>query len=318
MLGRMRSYLAGVAASIGLAAVRRRAAVRALTRPEPLSPANWMGEGPTGVRPFRAGAAAMMLGAVVVAAAMTPAPEAQAQCCQPPPAPPPPGSPPPSPPPPGSPPPVGWPPYTGNVNVNVNVNAAASAHASARARASAAAVVVVGGGAHVTVDQPYPTTIQGLSVQGGGASVRVPYSASRRIEQRVVLQAVCIDDRNVPHPASQVRPDREISGDFEGELFRCIAGTRLQWTVAGEGAAGETTACQKREALWHGRGGMLVCRPEKPERDCNERSLLRRYGAGTKVLTMVREETYTAYREEIVESAASSIMLDGGVGGRVF
>ncbi|MNJ64875.1 hypothetical protein D3C77_608590 [compost metagenome] len=65
---------------------------------------------------------------------------------------------------------------------------------------------------------------------------------------------------------------------------------------------------------------MLECRPEKQERDCNERSLLRRYGAGVKVLTLIREETYTEYREEMVEAEAVTgmMMLDGGVGGRVF
>ncbi len=62
---------------------------------------------------------------------------------------------------------------------------------------------------------------------------------------------------------------------------------------------------------------------QRAERDCNERSLLRRYGAGIKILMWVREETYTEYREEVVQQAGSSIvgatiMLDGGVGGRVF
>ena len=38
---------------------------------------------------------------------------------------------------------------------------------------------------------------------------------------------------------------------------------------------------------------------------------------------MVREETYTEYREEVVEQegiavSGASITLDGGVGGRVF
>ena len=42
-----------------------------------------------------------------------------------------------------------------------------------------------------------------------------------------------------------------------------------------------------------------------------------------KILTMVREETYTAYREEVVEQSGmavsgATITLDGGVGGRVF
>ena len=215
----------------------------------------------------------------------------------------------------------------GNVNVNVNVNANASATARAFGGSHSGATVIVGGGggAYFNVDQPYPTTIQGLTVEGSTMQmVRVPYTASRRMEKRVVIQAVCIDDRAVPHPASQVRPGKDVAMDYEGELYRCIAGTKLQWTIADEaGGSGETINCNKREALWYGRGGQLECRPEKQERDCNERSLLRRYGAGVKVLTMIREESYTEYREEMVESAGAVasgavIMLDGGVGGRVF
>lgn len=212
----------------------------------------------------------------------------------------------------------------GNVNVNVNVNANATANATARAWAGSRAnstIIYSGGGAYFNVDQPYPTTIQGLNVQGGMQSVRVPFTATRRIEKQVVLQAVCIDDRNVPHPASQVTPGRDVGNSYDGELFRCLAGTKLQWTISdAEGAPGETTACNKGDALWHGAGGRLECRPEKEARQCNERSLLRRYGAGVKVLTMMREETYTEYREEMVEGAASTgmIMMDGGVGGRVF
>ncbi len=212
----------------------------------------------------------------------------------------------------------------GNVNVNVNVNMA-GARTFGGARAGGTVIVGGGGGAYFNVDQPYPTTIQGLSVEGKSMEmVRVPYTASRRMEKRVVIQAVCIDDRAVPHPASQVRPGKDVATDYEGELYRCIAGTKLQWTIADEaGGPGETINCNKREALWYGRGGQLECRPEKQERDCNERSLLRRYGAGVKVLTMIREETYTEYREEMVESAGAVasgavIMLDGGVGGRVF
>ncbi|MDI1282060.1 hypothetical protein [Brevundimonas sp.] len=217
-----------------------------------------------------------------------------------------------------------------NVNVNVNANASAAARAGINARAGSSVYVQGGGGAYVTVDQPYPTTISGLMVEGAVVSqvVRVPFESRRRFEKRVVIQAVCIDDRNVPHPASQVRPDRDVRGDYEGELYRCLAGTWLQVTIAeylGEVRFdhGETMSCRKREALWHGRGGSVECRPEKPERDCNERSLLRRYGAGIKILTMMREETYTEYREEVVQTSGiavsgASITLDGGVGGRVF
>lgn len=293
---------------------------------------------------MRTGMMKILAGAAAFAGLMAVADSAFAGCapsgCLPPPPPPPIMPPPVKPPPPGGgcgpsgcqpPRPPVTPPVCcgagGNVNVNVNVNASASANATATARAFAGArsgatvIVAGGGGAYFNVDQPYPTTIQGLNVQGGLKMVRVPFTASRRIEKQVVLQAVCIDDRNVPHPASQVRPGRDVGRDYDGELYRCIAGTRLQWTVSeAEGAPGETVACNKREALWHGAGGRLECRPEKAARDCNERSLLRRYGAGVKVLTLIREETYTEYREEMVEAEAVTgmMMLDGGVGGRVF
>lgn len=252
-------------------------------------------------------------------------------CCAPPPPPPPPPVPCCTPPPPPTPCCGG-----GNVNVNVNVNAAANANASASARsainARAGSTVYVGGGgsAYVHVDQPYPTAIQGLNVEGARVAqlIRVPFTATRSIRKQVVIRAVCIDDRNVPHPASQVRPGRDVREDYEGELYRCIAGSRLQMSIAdwdgqAEFDGGETLMCRKREALWHGGGGRIECRPEKPERDCNERSLLRRYGAGLKVLTLSREETYTEYREEMVETqgvavAGASMVLDGGVGGRVF
>ena len=226
-----------------------------------------------------------------------------------------------------------------NVNVNVNVNAGASANAGDNANAGARAYINAraggfaggygygggGGAAYVTVDQPYPTTIQGLAVEGLAQTVRTPFTAYRRMMKRVVIQAVCIDDRQVPHPASQVKPDREIADGYEGEIYRCLAGTWLQATIADyEGEIkfdhGTTLTCNKHEALWFGGEGRLECRPEKPERDCNERSLLRRYGAGVKILTMYREEEYTEYREEVQSATVvtGAITLDGGVGGRVF
>ena len=219
----------------------------------------------------------------------------------------------------------------GSVNVNVNVNAGASANASASVRAYAGSgarstvIVAGGGGAYFNLDQPYPTTIQGLTVEGASLqTVRVPFTESRRTEKRVRLEAVCIDDRARPHPASQVRPGKAVAADYEGELYRCIAGSKMQWTLTDlDGGPGQTQSCNKREALWYGRGGQLECRREKQERDCNERSLLRRYGAGHKELLMVREEIHTAYREEVVQTqgvvaGGAMMMLDGGVGGRVF
>ena len=71
---------------------------------------------------------------------------------------------------------------------------------------------------------------------------------------------------------SRIRPDRDIRDDYVGELYRCIAGSWLQVTIANyEGGdfnfdGGETLTCRAGEALYHGAGGLLECRPQTPER----------------------------------------------------
>ena len=167
-------------------------------------------------------------------------------------------------------------------------------------------------------------------------TVSIPYSATRSYERIVAIQAFCLDDKDIPHPASQVMPGREVDQAYEGELYRCIAGARMQYVLAeykGEVsfAGAQTMLCAKGEALYHAAGGQVACRPQKPSRDCNERSLLRRYGAGIKILKLIVTETYTAYRTEAgppqyqtqpqaqatarAEISTGSIVLDGGVGG---
>ncbi len=275
---------------------------------------------------------------------------ANAQCCAPPPPCCQPPAPPPAPPPccrPPSPPPVTpaccTPGHNVNIpGVNVNVGAAiivntqVNAQASASSRASGDVIVYGGGGGGGGGwVAPQGAVVSGLNVEGGGVR-RVAYQATRTRVRRVVIQAFCFDDRNTPHAASQVRPDREIGEGYEGELYRCIAGTHMQVTIANyEGrvdfAGGETLTCRRGESLWYSRrsgahgehgetvtGGSVECRPQRPARDCNERSLLRRYGAGIKILTMVRVETYEAFREESYRSTTSSsaaFSMDGGVGG---
>jgi hypothetical protein len=177
--------------------------------------------------------------------------------------------------------------------------------------------------------------IQGLLVESAQVprSRRIAYEASRTRTRKVVIQAYCLDDRDVPHPASQVTPDRDIDEAYDGELYRCIAGARMQYVIAdfnGKIAfdGGQTIVCAKNEALYHSQGGrdapaQVACRPQKPARDCNERSLLRRFGAGVKVLAMVTTEKYTAYREETVmeqssQTVITTMSLDGGVGGVAF
>jgi hypothetical protein len=276
-------------------------------------------------------------GAVLwLASSAMPGQDAAAKCCVPPPPPPcctPPAPPPcctPPAPPPRPPSPPGC--CTSGNRTNVIVNSSAVAVAVSGAGAGATAYYGGGGGGGGYYAPPSATgVIQGLDVQGLRRTRQVAYEATRTKTRRVVIRAFCLDDRDIPHPAAQVFPDRDIQDAYDGELYRCIAGTRMQITIAEFAErisfdGGQTMICAKGEALYRTRGtgaegGQLACRPQAPARECNERSLLRRFGAGMKVLTILTVEKYTAYREEVVtESTASSftMSLDGGVGGVVY
>lgn len=244
--------------------------------------------------------------------------------CKPPPPPPPPGcckpAPPPAPPKPQQ-------PKQPNVNVNVNVHANATAIAVSNANAQATSnsnggnegdtFFFGGGGSNIIATPGFPV-IQKLNVMGD--TVRKAVTEKRTINKQVIVQAICLDDRGAPHPASRLTPDQEVMGHFRGELYRCISGTKLQATFAdymGRVAfdGGQTLACSKGDALWF-EGGMVMCRPQTPQRNCFERSLLRRHGVGVKIFQMTKVEEYTAFHEEM-QTASSEIALDGGVGGFV-
>lgn len=240
-------------------------------------------------------------------------------------------NPPPPPPPPacckpGKPPaPPHVPSKPGNFNVNVNVHANAVAVANATANASSNAgggsegdtFFFGGGGSNVIATPGFPV-IQRLNVLGD--KIRTEIKEKRTVHKQKVVQAFCLDDRGAPHPASRLTPDMEIGEGFRGEMFRCIAGTKLQATYAdyiGKVGfdGGETLVCAKGDALWH-ENGMITCRKQTPQRNCFERSLLRRHGAGVKIFKMSKVEEFTSFKEEIVASS-SEIALDGGVGGFV-
>jgi len=209
-------------------------------------------------------------------------------------------------------------------SVVVNTNVEATASGTAAGQAQAMTVFYGGGGSGGGLMGPGATGyIQGLTL-GGGESQRTAFEATRTKIKKVVIEASCIDDKDVPHPASQVTPDRDIEDSYDGEIYRCIAGTRMQYVFAeftGQIAFdhGQTVTCAKFQALYHSPGGQVACRAQRPARDCNERSLLRRFGAGVKILTMITVERYTDYRETTVQTQSSgSLSLDGGVGGMVY
>jgi hypothetical protein len=220
------------------------------------------------------------------------------------------------------------------INISINVDSSASAQAYSAANAAARSVA----NAHGSASAIGAGNGMGAGIGFGGGSSgpgfttgvfsslpdivvveapaarqkrRVSYQASREKTVKVIIQAFCLDDRSEPHPASQVFPDKDVDNDYEGELYRCIAGTRMQYVVADWTAkisfdGGKSVTCDKNQALFHTRQGRLECRKQAAARDCNERSLLRRFGAGIKILTIITTETYTAYREEEVETSSSS------------
>jgi len=204
-----------------------------------------------------------------------------------------------------------------------------------------------GGGGGLFTEGSAATVINNLNVEGEAHAetiteqIEVPYTEtitrSRWVEENYVLQAVCMDDSSNPHPASRPDPDEQVDPAFSGELFRCMAGTWMQVTLGhydGAGSSGQfdngsTIVCAKGEALIHRPGGQVSCAPQIKKRNCNERSLLRKYGAGVKIVHIAREETYSEQitktrletRTRQVHSSGSStktnrtLVLSGGVGG---
>jgi len=188
---------------------------------------------------------------------------------------------------------------------------------------NAASSAAGGGGGGWSLEQGVSGVIQGLRVEDGDPPPKPVCVEYRSVQKIVAVQAVCLDDKAVPHPASQVMPERDVLPTYDGEIYRCIAGARMQYTLgefAGQASFdhGQTITCDKGMALYHGADGRLTCRPQKPARDCNERSLLRRYGAGIKVLKAAAAQTCVAYRNETEASTVTlNMSIDGGVGGVV-
>ena len=219
-------------------------------------------------------------------------------------------------------PPAPTPPPVFNIDVNANAKAVAKANASATANANNHNVnnneitFFGGGGANIIATPGFPV-IQALNV---GTQARRAVTETKSVFKKVVIRTVCITDKGTAHAASQLFPERDVREGFEGELYRCVAGSRIQatwaeWAGSENFEHGEAIACGKGEALWYGKGE-LKCRAQTAQRNCFERSLLRRFGAGVKVLVMSKQETFTRYEEESFASSGS-IALDGGVGGYV-
>jgi hypothetical protein len=185
--------------------------------------------------------------------------------------------------------------------------------ARAQAQASATAIAIANAEAGDTIIRQNMIVHGGVSaaVQANAMAVTetslTTETATR--ERDLLVQAICLDAEGNPHPASQTFGGRDVSEDYRGEIFRCMAGTRMRYTVDGQSAD-----CAPGEALWH-EDGQVTCRPQIARRPCNERSLLRRFGPGDK-LVRVRDAESREARSETTFNGAMT--MDGGVGQNVW
>ncbi len=170
-----------------------------------------------------------------------------------------------------------------------------------------------------------------LNVGGAGGQAQAAMetiSEQKTITEIVPIRAVCMDDRGTPHPASRPNADEQVAATFDGEVYRCMAGTHMEVTVGKmvDGKAvfdgGTALSCQKGQALSY-KGGKMICTAQITQRNCNERSLLRRFGPGIKYVTLTRIQTVQTQRQSQSQSQQamtfrSSMFVDGGVGQGVY
>lgn len=186
-------------------------------------------------------------------------------------------------------------------------------NAGARAQASATAIAI----ANVRTGD---TIVRSNMIMEGGAAAAATSSAfavteasvateSVSRERDLLIQAICLDATNNPHPASQTFGGRDVRQDYAGELFRCMSGTHMRYTVGDR-----STECAAGEALWL-ENGQVSCRPQIARRPCNERSLLRRFGPGDKFVHIRDTETRASRTETTFNGAMT---MDGGVGQSVW
>jgi hypothetical protein len=180
-----------------------------------------------------------------------------------------------------------------------------------------------GGGGFMGPAPVSPGLIENLGI-GGQEAVTERVMEARSVTETVAIRAVCIDDRGMPHPASRTDGDEQVGAGFDGEMFRCMAGTRMEVTIGrmvnGQAVfdGGTALSCAKGQALSY-RGGQVACTAQIARSECNERSLLRRFGPGIKYATVTRTEQFAA--ERVVQQAStfrSSMFIDGGVGQGVY
>jgi hypothetical protein len=226
-------------------------------------------------------------------------------------------------------------------NTTIGVNAAAAA--------AAGAAVGGGGGALISDQGMYQGgnfAIAAVTVDTSGASEQCVFQEATVVK---AIHATCVSAEGTEFPASHMTGATWLDAGYEGEVMRCIPGSRLKVTVgevvqSDQGMAssftnGQVLNCAEHEALRHFKDGMLKCAIEVPVPDCTERTNLRRWGTAdmffsyrTKVCAQthreyseVAQQQESSYSESSSESSGSEsssgetmlhgMQLDGGISG---
>lgn len=132
------------------------------------------------------------------------------------------------------------------------------------------------------------------------------------------VKAQCIDGKGHLSSAWRVSP-AEIDGSYEGEVFRCLAGSALGVTVGkwvngrADYEGGFVIECLEGEALRFGNGSRLACAPQVPRADAPAHLRL----AGAEAEVLIRrgrgQQASSANQPNL-----GGMVLTGGVGGRVY
>ncbi len=187
-------------------------------------------------------------------------------------------------------------------------------NAGARAQAQAGAIAIA------VATSSGDTIVRNNSVVSGGTQASVTSAAFSVVEgsmemqssvreRMALIQSICLDATNNPHPASQTFAGRDVRETYSGEIFRCMSGTHMRVTIEGR-----TFDCTAGQALWF-ENSQVTCKTQIARRPCNERSLLRRFGPGDKMVHLRDAESRQVRRETTYNGAMT---MDGGVGASVW
>jgi hypothetical protein len=232
-----------------------------------------------------------------------------------------------------------------NVNINKNViinknivinKVSAFASAEASAFASAAAGANAGAAAQTIVYSGSYQIINYNNKVGGSIAIAAAAAAAGACHMQwatvvKAIHAVCVSAEGREYPASHMVGDTWLESGYEGEVARCIPGSRLKVIVgevlqsdqglAGTYDKGQVLMCGEHEALRHFKDGMVKCAPAIPVPDCTERTNLRRWGTGDFFFSYRAEVCVTDTRTSAsgtasvaAEAEVGGMSLDGGVG----